>query len=623
MRTFGVLIGSLGLVLVAVASRTSAQEPVRVQETVVYSSLAPGNWDIYLFPRPGARPRRLTTDPGLDYNPVASPDGRWVVFTSERTGVPDLYAVDISDPGTVIRLTETDAMEDAADFSPDGRSLLFVSTRTGNPDIYVMPFDPDRPDAQSDPVNLTQHLAGDYHPAFSPDGRQILFSSSRSAVEVVSGPAAASGYEASELYLMLADGTNVRQVTQQAGWDGSPAWSPDGESLFFYSERDGDTRIFEMPVDGSTDGSGVRPLSHTGRAALSPAVAMDGRVAFTLRRGERWGLVSVAPDGASLRIESDAARDYWGPAYHPSGALLAYGPGPTDATRRFAGDVPGPFLVHPTRPVILGDRRLSVTGVRGYLPTLHPDGEQVATSEGFARLVVTRLDGTRKRVVFDRVFEDGYRGPQSAWWPSWSRDGEWLVFGVGMPFGGPNDSVDVWKSRPDGTGAVNLTADSATNDALPHLSPDGRRIVFRSMRDGNAEIYVMNADGTDPRRLTDHPATDTMPSFSSRGDRVAFTSLRDDDYEIYLLELNEDGSPGTLERLTHSPGRDMHARFSPDDEWVIFTSERGRLSDELPLTRLVFQPQPYGEIHAIRLSDRHVVRLTHNKWEDGPADWVK
>ena len=67
----------------------------------------------------------------------------------------------------------------------------------------------------------------------------------------------------------------------------------------------------------------------------------------------------------------------------------------------------------------------------------------------------------------------------------------------------------------------------------------------------------------------------------------------------------------------------MHARFSPDDEWVMFTSERGRLNDELPLTRVVFQPQPYGEIHAIRLSDRHIVRLTYNKWEDGPADWVK
>ncbi len=121
--------------------------------------------------------------------------------------------------------------------------------------------------------------------------------------------------------------------------------------------------------------------------------------------------------------------------------------------------------------------------------------------------------------------------------------------------------------------------------------------------------------------MTEDPATDTMPSFSSKGDRIAFVSLRDGDYELYLLEVGADGSPGALERLTDSPGRDMHPKFSPDDEWVIFTSERGKLNDELPVARIVFQPQPYGEIHAIRLSDRHVVRLTHNKWEDGPAAW--
>ena len=146
-----------------------------------------------------------------------------------------------------------------------------------------------------------------------------------------------------------------------------------------------------------------------------------------------------------------------------------------------------------------------------------------------------------------------------------------------------------------------------------YLSSDGSRIVFRSMRDGNAEIYLMNQDGTHPRRLTDDPATDTMPSLLVKrqpGRLHVVTRRRLGDY---ILELNDDGSPGQLERLTHSPGRDMHARFSPDDEWVIFTSERGGLNDELPLMRVVFQPQPYGEIHAIRLADRHVVRLTHNK----------
>jgi Tol biopolymer transport system component len=619
MRTITSGVAGVGVVIaVAVAPGLDAQRSAGDAETVVYSSLAPGNWDLYRFDRPGEPPRRLTTDPGLDYNPVVSPDGRWVVFTSERAGSPDLYALDLERGGEPVRLTASDAMEDAADFSPDGRTLVFVGSQSGNADVYSMRFDPGNPDAEGAAVNLTRHAAGDYNPAMSPDGTQILFSSGR-APNDAAGPLPAAGDEASELYLMRADGTNVRRLTRHDGWDGSPAWSKDGQAVLFYSERDGEPRIFEMPLDGTVP----RALSQADRGALSPVAGPDGRVAFTSRHGDRWNVVSVEADGGGLRVESDETRDYWGPTFDASGRVVAFGPGPTGSAPLIASDVPGPFLVHPTRSMDLPDRTLALTGVRGYLPTLHPSGEEVATSEAFVRLVVSRLDGSGKRVVFDPGHGDGYRGAESPWWPAWSRDGNWLVFGVGAPFGGPSDDVNIWKSRPDGTDAENLTPDSGANDALPQLSPDGGQIVFRTMRDGNAEIYVMNVDGGQPRRLTHHPATDTMPSFSSKGDRVAFTSLRDDDYEVYLLELNAEGGAGRLERLTHSPGRDMHPRFSPDDQWVIFTSERGGLNDELPLTQVVFQPQPYGEIHAIRLSDRHVVRLTHNKWEDGPADWVK
>ena len=112
-----------------------------------------------------------------------------------------------------------------------------------------------------------------------------------------------------------------------------------------------------------------------------------------------------------------------------------------------------------------------------------------------------------------------------------------------------------------------------------------------------------------------------MPSFSSSGDRIAFTSRRDGDYEIYLIDLNADGSAGGLERITHHPGRDMHPKFSPDDRWLLFASQRGGINDEMPLLRVIFQPQPYGELYAMRLEDKAIFRLTHNKWEDGPAAW--
>jgi Tol biopolymer transport system component len=76
----------------------STQHPPEwLVEAVVYTTLRPPNWDIYLFDKPGGAPRRLTADPALDYNAVFSPDGGWVVFTSERTGNTDLYALDLKD----------------------------------------------------------------------------------------------------------------------------------------------------------------------------------------------------------------------------------------------------------------------------------------------------------------------------------------------------------------------------------------------------------------------------------------------------------------------------------------------------------------------------------------------
>ena len=96
----------------AAATLAHAQNPPATHalpplvEAVVYSTIRPPNQDIYLYERPGEAPRRLTDDPALDYNAVFSPDGRWLVFTSERAGSGDLYALDLEGGGaSVVRLT--------------------------------------------------------------------------------------------------------------------------------------------------------------------------------------------------------------------------------------------------------------------------------------------------------------------------------------------------------------------------------------------------------------------------------------------------------------------------------------------------------------------------------------
>ena len=148
-------------------------------ERIVYSSLRPGNWDIFYFASAGAAPRRLTDHPGLDYDAALSPDGRWVVFTSERRGNPDLYALEVDGGGEPRLLIDSAAMEDQVAFSPDGGSIAFVSTASGNADIYVLPFMPETAQQLAVARNVTNDAGGDFRPDFSPDGTRIAFTTDR------------------------------------------------------------------------------------------------------------------------------------------------------------------------------------------------------------------------------------------------------------------------------------------------------------------------------------------------------------------------------------------------------------------------------------------------------------
>jgi Tol biopolymer transport system component len=84
-----------------------------------------------------------------------------------------------------------------------------------------------------------------------------------------------------------------------------------------------------------------------------------------------------------------------------------------------------------------------------------------------------------------------------------------------------------------------------------------------------------------------------------------------------------DGTPGELRRITYSHGQNAHPQYSPDGQWLVFTSERMGLNDEQPLVNIpIFSPQAYADLYAYRLKDGTLIRLTNNKWEDGLAYWA-
>lgn len=109
------------------------------------------------------------------------------------------------------------------------------------------------------------------------------------------------------------------------------------------------------------------------------------------------------------------------------------------------------------------------------------------------------------------------------------------------------------------------------NDAVPCFSGDGSRIAFSSKRDGNPEIYVMNADGSGQQRITRSTAVDYNPAFSPDGRTVAFVTDRHGENEIYLYDLERRNQ----RRLTYNGADDQQPKFSPDGQELYFLSDRG------------------------------------------------
>ena len=142
-----------GLFLCAAGVVGSAQP-----KTIVFSRAGVSQIGLFVSKADGTDERPLLKSGSLDYNPVWSPDGQWIVFTSERRGSADLYRVRLDGTG-LERLTDSPAFDDQAAFSPDGRQIVFVSTRAdGTADLWVL-------DLRTRKVrSLTSGPGGDFRP---------------------------------------------------------------------------------------------------------------------------------------------------------------------------------------------------------------------------------------------------------------------------------------------------------------------------------------------------------------------------------------------------------------------------------------------------------------------------
>lgn len=554
----------------AIAETLQEQPP---EYTIAFSSLAPWDLDVFIANADGSDAKPLASHPELDYNATLSPDGQWIVFTSHRDGNAELYRVR-PDGSDLQRLTNHPAFDDAAAFSADGTRITFVSSRAGQADIWVLEL------ASGTTWNVTNASGGDFRPAWSPDGQWIAFSSNRG-----------SSWNQSDIYIIRPDGNELRRLTDAPGWDGSPSWSPDGARVAYYSEQEGTAQIF---VVGIENGESPRRITKSASPQLSPHWIAQERLCFS-QAGSEGGLGCVDPNQLEENTGQLSTRgEFLSPRWSRDGKHVVF----HRSTNRPAPNV------RERRSLVPGVRLLRIDGA---FPSFAPTGDTLSFTADFRAIARMRRDGSDRREI--------YRDPQSpAFFPAWSPAGDLIAFTKGRVFAGAGADNELYVIQPDGAHPRNLTQHPA-NDALASWSPDGKRLVFRSTRDGNKELYVIGIDGSGLTRLTTSPGTDTFPHWSPVGDRIVFASDRSGDFEIYTMR--PDG--GDVRQLTHSPGPDMHPVWSPDGQWICFASMRGGLKDEHPLTG---NPQPYGDLYRMRPDGSEVQALTDDQFEDGTPAWA-
>lgn len=317
-----------------------------------------------------------------------------------------------------------------------------------------------------------------------------------------------------EIYIMNADGSGETNLTRNRAEDLAPDLSPDGSQIVFISDRDGNHEIYRM----KTDGSNLVRLTKTSDKEAYPYWSPEGtKIIYCAFLEGNWDVFIMNADGS-------------------------------------------------------GQKRITNTLENEEWATLSPDSKRIAYATGSFpnyNIYTMNRDGSHPTPLVTL--------PNIQAFPKWSRDGKSIAYNYGI-FSSGNFTGDIYLVNADGSNGRKITdSQGKCINEGPYWSPDGKRLVFQSNRSGNFQIYVMDADGSKQTRITNHTGNDYWPSWAlchsderqEIRDKFIYTITESDgNAQIYIV--NSDGSGKT--RITNEPGRLYGPAFSPDCSQIAFYS---------------------------------------------------
>jgi tricorn protease len=506
---------------------TAAADPIKFAR---YPHVANGrlafsyHGDIWVAGVDGSNPTRLTAHIARDVMPRFSPDGRWVAFTSNRMGNDDVFVVSATG-GEPRQLTHNTTGDTVVSWSPDGKRIIFASSRSIDPflsPLYTVSVDGGLPE----PMGMDAGQTG----AMKQDGSAIAFTR-------IGGAYWRKGYRGNRADDIWVQDLKTGRMTQLTDLDLRqfrthtqdiyPMWGGDG-MIYFASERDG---IFNIWRIAPTGGQPVQVTSHRADGVQFPSISPDGRTIAYENEFEIWTL--DVPGGTPRKVAIDLAFD---PKENLTNFVTernrAESFEPSQEGDYLVVDFRGEVFIVPTDAEIGEKTQVTSSSWRDQAGRLSPDGRYVAYLSDESReqevWLFDKTAGTRRKITTHPSFK------QNLVWSADSTKLAWVA--ANRLF-----VADV---------AAGVPAELAYNEAggyqVSGFSTDGRWLAYtRSNDEMNSEVYLFDTTARREFNVTQNPFTDRAGVITPDGRKVVFLSDRDGGVSHLFVVA--------LERITEDP----------------------------------------------------------------------